>query len=89
MTEKWCFEPWKPGGRAEGRGSAAVQIVVNGQARALEPGTTVAALVASLDLGGRRMAVEIDEEVVPRSEYAERVLGDGERVEIVHAVGGG
>ena len=66
-----------------------MQIVLNGHPRALEPGTTLADLVASLDLGGRRMAVEINEEVIPRSEHADRVLGDGDRVEIVHAVGGG
>ena len=66
-----------------------MRIVLNGQSRILEPGTTLAALVARLDLGGRRMAVEINEEVIPRSEYAGRVLGDGDRVEIVHAVGGG
>ena len=66
-----------------------VQIVLNGQLRGLEPGTTLAGLVASLDLGGRRMAVEINEEVIPRSEYPEHLLGDGDRVEIVHAVGGG
>ena len=55
----------------------------------IEPATTLAALVASLDLGGRRMAVEINEEVIPRSEYADLVLDEGDRVEIVHAVGGG
>ena len=66
-----------------------MRIVLNGEARGLEPGTTLAALVASLDLGGRRMAVEVNEEVIPRSEYADHVLGEGDRVEIVHAVGGG
>ena len=66
-----------------------MQIVLNGETRTLEPGTTLAALVASLDLGGRRMAVEVNEEVIPRSEYADHVLGDGDRLEIVHAVGGG
>ncbi len=66
-----------------------MQIVLNGETRTLEPGTTLAALVVSLDLGGRRMAVEVNEEVIPRSEYADHVLGDGDRVEIVHAVGGG
>lgn len=66
-----------------------VQIVLNGQPRRLEPGTTLAGLVATLDLSGSRMAVEINEEVIPRSEYPEHVLGDGDRVEIVHAVGGG
>jgi len=68
---------------------APVRIVLNGQTRTLEPGATLAALVASLDLGGRRMAVEINEEVIPRSEHADRVLAEGDRVEIVHAVGGG
>ena len=66
-----------------------LQIVINGQARTLEPGTTLAGLVATLDLEGKRTAVEINEEVIPRSEYPEYVLGDGDRVEIVHAVGGG
>ena len=66
-----------------------MRIVLNGEPRLLEPGATLAALVASLDLGGRRMAVEVNEEVIPRSEYAGHVLGDGDRVEIVHAVGGG
>ena len=66
-----------------------MRIVLNGEARALEPGTTLAALVASLDLGAKRMAVEVNEEVIPRSEYADYVFGDGDRVEIVHAVGGG
>ena len=67
----------------------AVQIVLNGQTRTLEPGTTLAGLVASLELGRRRMAVEINEEVIPRSEYPAHVLDEGDRVEIVHAVGGG
>ena len=68
---------------------STLQIVLNGQARSLEPGTTLAGLVASLELGGRRLAIEINEEVIPRSEYPDLVLGDGDRVEIVHAVGGG
>ena len=66
-----------------------MEIVLNGQARILEPGTTLAGLVASLGLGRGRMAVEINEEVIPRSEYPAHVLGEGDRVEIVHAVGGG
>ena len=66
-----------------------MRIVLNGEARGLEPGTTLATLVASLDLGGRRMAVEVNEEVIPRSEYADHVFREGDRVEIVHAVGGG
>ena len=67
----------------------AVQVVLNGETRSLEPGTTLAGLISSLNLGGRRMAVEINEEVIPRSEHPKRVLNEGDRVEIVHAVGGG
>ena len=66
-----------------------MQILLNGESRMVEPGTTLAALAASLELAGRRMAVEINEEVIPRSEHAETVLREGDRVEIVHAVGGG
>ena len=67
----------------------AMQVVLNGEPRSLEPGTTLAGLILSLNLGGRRMAVEINEEVIPRSEHPKRVLNEGDRVEIVHAVGGG
>ena len=66
-----------------------MHIHLNGQSRTVESGTTIAALVASLALGPRRMAVELNEEVIPRSEYADLVLNEGDRVEIVHAVGGG
>lgn len=66
-----------------------MQIVLNGQTRTLETGTTLADLVATLEFRGRRMAIEVNEEVIPRSEYADFVLGEGDRVEIVHAVGGG
>ena len=66
-----------------------MRIVLNGENRMIEPGTTLAALVARLDLGGQRMAVEVNEEVIPRSEYARCALAEGDRVEIVHAVGGG
>jgi len=46
-------------------------------------------LVEQLNLSGRRLAVEVDREIVPRSAYAETRLGEGARVEIVHAIGGG
>ena len=46
-------------------------------------------LIDQLDLTGKRLAVEVNEEVVPRSEHGEFRLRDGDRVEIVHAIGGG
>ncbi len=66
-----------------------MQIILNGEPRELADDTTLGQLIDRLGLAGRRYAVEIDEELVPRSQQAARVLRDGERVEIVQAIGGG
>ena len=66
-----------------------MQIILNGDPHAVADGATVAELIGQLDLAGRRLAVEINDEVVPRSRHAECALASGDRVEIVHAVGGG
>ena len=66
-----------------------MQITLNGQPRELTAGQSLAALVAALDLDGKRFAVEVNAEVVPRSTFGEYHLRDGDRVEIVHAIGGG
>jgi len=66
-----------------------MNIVLNGRPREVESGVTVSGLVAALELAGRRLAVEINEEIVPRSEYPAQRLREGDRVEIVHAIGGG
>lgn len=66
-----------------------MQITLNGEPRELPDGTTAAALVEALGLAGKRIAMEINREIVPRSGYAGHPLHDGDRVEIVHAIGGG
>jgi sulfur carrier protein len=67
-----------------------IDITVNGQPRALPaPGTTVADLVRVMQLEGRRIAVERNGAIVPRSRYAETMLANGDTLEIVGAVGGG
>jgi sulfur carrier protein len=66
-----------------------VQIRVNDEPRTLPADATLAALVASLGLGPRRIAVELNREVVPRAAYDSTVLRDGDAVEIIHFVGGG
>jgi thiazole synthase len=66
-----------------------LRITVNGESRVAPPGTTVAALVAQLGMDAARVAVERNEDVVPRRTWAEAMLGDGDRVEIVAFVGGG
>lgn len=64
-------------------------VTLNGSPRDLAEGTTVAQLVASLGRGGETLAVAVNLRVVPRSEFADRRLVDGDRVDVVTAVGGG
>lgn len=66
-----------------------MNILVNGAARTLSDGVTLADLLATLDLAGRRIAVELNEDIVPKSLHGQTRLRDGDRVEIVHAIGGG
>ena len=66
-----------------------VQIVMNGDPQEVEPGTTVAGLLAALKMQPRYVAVERNFELVPRTRHAECVLEDGDKLEIVTLVGGG
>ncbi len=66
-----------------------MDIRLNGDRFPLDEGATVAALIDALALKGRRIAVEVNEEVVPRSRHAAHRLKEGDRVEVVHAIGGG
>lgn len=66
-----------------------MQIHVNGQAQHVRERLPLTELLAQLDLAGKRIAVEINEELVPRSTHADCVLNEGDRVEIVQAIGGG
>ena len=66
-----------------------LHIVINGEAEAVESSMTVAALLADRGLTGKRLAVEINGAIVPRSRHASTSLRDADRLEIVVAVGGG
>ncbi|GHB12533.1 sulfur carrier protein ThiS [Salinicola rhizosphaerae] len=66
-----------------------MQIELNGEPRTLGEDRTLTDLVESLGLAGRRIAIEVNEEIVPRSQHAQTRLNAGDRVEIVHAIGGG
>lgn len=66
-----------------------IQVTVNGQLHRYEQPLAVAALLAQLELGGRKVAVERNGEIVPRSAHPGTLLEDGDRLEIVAAVGGG
>ncbi len=69
--------------------TAAVRIEVNGEARELPDGATVASLLAELGVGGARVAVEHNRTIVPRSEHGTVRLAEGDKLEVVTFVGGG
>jgi sulfur carrier protein len=66
-----------------------IRITLNGDAREFPAPLTFAELLAGLSLAGKRFAVERNGEIVPRSGFGEARLADGDRVEVVVAVGGG
>ena len=79
------------GEAGEGRdwGWRAVRLTVNGEDRVFEALGDVAGLVAALGLDPRKVAVERNLAIVPRSAYGSTLLADGDRIEIVHFIGGG
>lgn len=64
-------------------------IILNGESTQVDADTSVADLLAKLDLAGKRLAVEINQEIVPRSRFSEHRLAADDKVEIVRAIGGG
>lgn len=66
-----------------------MRIVYNGEETTVPGALTVQQLLEQQGIAGRRVAVEVNGEIVPRSRYAEHRLGEGDRVEVVFAVGGG
>ena len=66
-----------------------MQVTINGQTRELASGATAADVIELLGLRGKRLAMEINEEILPRSRYPDHTLREGDAVEIVHAIGGG
>ncbi|WP_374304502.1 sulfur carrier protein ThiS [Ferrovibrio sp.] len=66
-----------------------MQLTINGEAREMGGAATVAELLTALSLDARKIAIELNREIVPRSAYAQTALNDGDRIEIVHFIGGG
>jgi thiamine biosynthesis protein ThiS len=67
----------------------SLNLTVNGESRTFTGPLSVAGLVAALGLDTRKVAVELNREIVPRSTYAGAALRDGDALEIVHFIGGG
>ena len=66
-----------------------MQIQLNGETKTVDAGSSLLQLIDQLELTGKRIAVEINEDIIPRSEHADTRLQEGDRIEIVHAIGGG
>ncbi|MFN0023624.1 MAG: sulfur carrier protein ThiS [Parvularculaceae bacterium] len=66
-----------------------MRLTINGDAHEIAEGQTLTALLAQLELDGRRLAVERNREIVPKSAYGVTRLAEGDAIEIVHFVGGG
>lgn len=71
------------------RKTPVIHLLVNGEARSFSAPLTLGQLVDTLDLAGRRIAIERNGEIVPKSQHGATQLADGDRLEIVVAVGGG
>lgn len=66
-----------------------MKIMLNGQEKSLKAPLTISALLQDMGLGERRVAVEVNREIVPRSQHGEFRLKEDDRVEVVLAIGGG
>lgn len=66
-----------------------MKILLNGEAREIRASASLTELLEQAGYGARRVAVEVNREIVPRSRHPEHRLAEGDRVEIVHAIGGG
>ena len=66
-----------------------ISVFINGVARDFEQPVSVADLIQKMELGGKRVALERNGEIVPRSQFFQQLLADGDKLEIVVAVGGG
>jgi thiamine biosynthesis protein ThiS len=66
-----------------------MQLTINGEPREFADGLTITGLVAHLEIKTDRVAVELNQQIVPRSNWDATMLKNGDRLEIVHFVGGG
>ncbi|ADE10651.1 sulfur carrier protein ThiS [Sideroxydans lithotrophicus] len=69
--------------------SKVITVSINGESRQLPPSTTVANLIEEMGLAGKRIALELNGGIVPRSTFAVQHLSENDKLEIVIAVGGG
>jgi len=68
---------------------ASMNIQLNGENRSIPDNSSAEDLISLLELSGKRLAMEVNREIVPRTTYADHHLQEGDQVEIVNAIGGG
>ncbi len=66
-----------------------MEIFLNGKAQSVENNLRISALIKKFNLENKRLAVEVNNDIVPRSQFESHILSAGDKVEIVHAIGGG
>lgn len=66
-----------------------IEIIINGEAKQLEDDTKLSSLIETLELANSRFAIELNQSVVPKSQFNNTILQSGDELEIVRAVGGG
>ena len=70
-------------------GQSTIEIIVNSNAHEVNPGARVTDLIKQLELAPERIAIELNLSILPRAKWAETELRPGDKLEIVHFVGGG
>ncbi len=66
-----------------------MNVILNGETKTIKTDSSILDLIQLMDLGDARIAVELNLEIVPRSEHAATILKTGDTLEVVHAIGGG
>ncbi len=67
----------------------SVQVLVNGESRQFSRETSLISLLASLNVASKRIAIERNSQVVPKSQYGQTILESGDQIEVITAIGGG
>jgi thiamine biosynthesis protein ThiS len=66
-----------------------ITIILNGKDKQIDSNSTIEQLLISLSLEDKRLAVEVNQDIIPRSEFNSHILNESDKVEIVQAIGGG
>jgi thiamine biosynthesis protein ThiS len=69
--------------------SILMRLIINGEEKTYPDALSLAQLIEQLDMKGDRVAVELNREIVPRAQWPQTPLNEGDKLEIVHFVGGG